>query len=182
MSFDLTALDIFYLILLGVGVVYAIIALFAGMDFDLPFDIPGFDVPGDVSIASVSPISIASFITAFGAIGIIATRGMGLPGMTSVIWAVVGSLAIAGLAHVVFFYVFVAPQASSAVKQSDLIGITAEVTAPIPATSVGEITYVAMGSRQTSSARSANGESIPRGTTVVVESITGTVLNVRPKT
>lgn len=181
MLFDLAALDIFYLILLGVGVVYAIFSLLAGMDFDLPFDLPGLDAPGEVSLASISPISIAAFITAFGAIGIIVTRGMGLPAMTSVIGAVVGSLVVALAAHALFFFILIAPQASSAVKQSNLIGITAEVTAPIPATSVGEIAYVAMGSRQTSPARSATGDAIPRGVAVIIESITGTVFNVRPK-
>jgi membrane protein implicated in regulation of membrane protease activity len=181
MPFELSTLDIFYLVLLGIGVVYAVLSLLAGMDFDLPFDIPGLDAPGEIPLASISPISIAAFITAFGAIGIIATRGMGLPAMTSVGVALVGSLLIAAAAHAVFFFIFVAPQASSAVRQGDLIGIIAEVTAPIPATSVGEISYVAMGSRQTSQARSATGEAIPRGSAVVIESITGTVLNVRPK-
>jgi membrane protein implicated in regulation of membrane protease activity len=181
MLFDLAALDIFYLILLAVGVVYALISLLAGMDFDLPFDLPGLDVAHQVEIASISPISVAAFITSFGAIGIIVTRGMGLPAMTSVIAAVVGSLVVAIVAHALFFFLFIAPQASSAVRPGALIGITAEVTAPIPATSVGEIAYVAMGSRQTSPARSATGQAIARGTTVIVESITGTVLNVRPK-
>ncbi len=181
MLFDLSALDIFYLVLLLVGVVYAVFSLLAGMDFDLPFDLPGVEMPGEISIASISPISIASFITAFGAIGIIATRGMGLPAMTSIIWAVIGSILVAIVAHALFFFIFIAPQASSAVKPNALIGITAEVTAPIPATSVGEIAYVAMGSRQTSQARSATGEAIPRGAAVIIESITGTVLNVRPK-
>lgn len=181
MPFDLSALEIFYLILLIVGVLYAIFAFLAGMDFDLPFDLPGMDAVGDAPLASISPISIAAFITAFGAIGIITSRAMGLPPLTSVIAAVVGAILVALGAHAIFFYVFVAPQASSAVKQSDLIGITAEVTAPIPATSVGEITYVAMGSRQSAQARSITGQAIARGSTVVVESITGTVLNVRPK-
>lgn len=181
MPFDLTPLEIFYLILLAVGVLYAVFSLLAGMDFDLPIDIPGLDGIAEGSLASISPISIGAFLTAFGAIGIIATRGLGLSATESVIWAVVGSIIVALGAHFVFFYLFVAPQASSAVKQSDLIGITAEVTAPIPAASVGEITYVAMGSRQSAQARSANGQAIPRGATVVVESITGTVLNVRLK-
>lgn len=181
MPFDLTPLEIFYVILLGLGLLYAVISMLAGMDFDLPFDLPGMDGLADASFASISPISIAAFITAFGAIGIIATRGFGLPAMTSVVAAIVGAILVALGAHAVFYYAFVAQQASSAVKPNDLIGISAEVTAPIPAASVGEVTYVAMGSRQTSQARSASGQAIPRGATVVVESLTGTVLNVRVK-
>lgn len=181
MPFDLTPLEIFYLVLLGLGVLYALISLLAGMDFDLPFDLPGLDGGGDVSLGHISPISIAAFMTAFGAIGIIATRGFDQSAMASVIWAVVGGIVVALGAHAIFYFMFVAPQASSAVKQGDLIGISAEVTAPIPAASVGEVTYVAMGSRQTAQARSTNGQPIPRGATVIVESMTGTVLNVRLK-
>ena len=156
MPFDLTPLEIFYLVLLGLGVLYALFSLITSADFDLPFDLPGLDGAGDASLAHISPISIAAFMTAFGAIGIIATRSFGQTAMMSVVWAVVGGIIVAVGAHAIFYFMFVAPQASSAVKQSDLIGISAEVTAPIPAGSVGEIAYVAMGSRQTSQARSVN--------------------------
>jgi hypothetical protein len=53
------------------------------------------------------------------------------------------------------------------------------VTAPIPGDSVGEIAYVSMGERHTATARSSSGQSIPRGATVVIERITGTVVDVR---
>jgi membrane protein implicated in regulation of membrane protease activity len=154
------------------------------MDIDLPFHLPGGDIDisgGGPEFLSISPISIAAFVTAFGGIGLITARGLGMDPMTSLIVTVVGSILVALLAHALFFLIFIAPQASSHVKPGELIGLTAEVTAPIPADRLGEVTYVAMGSRQTAQARSATGQAIPRGTAVVIDSLTGTVLNVRPK-
>jgi len=192
-------LDCFYFFLLMLGVFYAILVTVAGglhavhlpihVAFShLPIHLPGIadvhvgDVAShDVSILSLSPISIAAFITSFGGIGIIATQGFGAGGGASLVWAVIGSLVVAFISHVAFFYIFIAPQASSAVQTRNVIGVTAEVTAPIPGDSVGEIAYVAMGERHTSTARSHDGHAIARGALVTIEGLAGTVMIVKPK-
>jgi hypothetical protein len=196
---DLGALNCFYFFLLMLGVFYALLTMIAGglhsihiplhVDFShLPIHLPGDvgvsmgDTPThDVSILSLSPISIAAFITSFGGIGIIATQGFRTGELTSLIWAIGGSIAVALVSHLLFFYIFIAPQASSALKPGDVIGITAEVTVPIPGDSVGEISYVAMGERHTATARSQEGHAIPRGSLVTIERILGTVMIVKPK-
>lgn len=198
-GFDSSLLDCFYFFLLMLGVFYALLVTIAGglhsvhlpihVDFShLPIHLPGIsDVSlGDaasheVSILSLSPISIAALITSFGGIGIIATQGFHADGGTSLVWAIVGSIVVALISHFVFFYVFVAPQASSALKTRDVIGVTAEVTAPIPGDSVGEIAYVAMGERHTATARSHDGHAIARGSLVTIEALAGTVMIVKPK-
>lgn len=192
-------LNCFYFFLLMLGVFYALLAMIAGglhsihlpihLDLShLPLHLPGgADLhPGDlgshdVSILSLSPISIAAFVTSFGGIGIIATQGFGASGPISVLWAIFGSILVAVVSHLLFFYLFVAPQASSAVRSSDLIGLTAEVTAPIPGGSVGEIAYVAMGERHTATARSQDGSPIPRGALVTIEGLAGTAISVKRK-
>ncbi len=193
---DFGLLNCFYLFLLMLGVFYALFLLITGglhsihmpsLDIDLGGghipDTAHVDIGGgaghDVSIVSLSPISIAAFVTSFGGIGLIATLGMGWNSMASVIAAVIGSIVVAILSHFAFFYLFIAPQASSALKSSDIIGRAAQVTAPIPGNSVGEIAYVSMGERHTATARSSNGQNIARGATVIIEGITGTVMNVR---
>ena len=193
---DFGLLNCFYLFLLMLGVFYALFLLVSGglHSIHIPsldIDLSGAHVPGtahvdiggaaghDVSIVSLSPISIAAFVTSFGGIGLIATLGMGWNSMASVVAAVVGSIVVAILSHFAFFYLFIAPQASSALKTSDIIGRAAQVTAPIPGNSVGEIAYVSMGERHTATARSSNGQNIARGATVIIEGITGTVMNVR---
>lgn len=199
LGFDPGLLNCFYFFLLMLGVFYALLVMIAGglhsihlpiqADLsNLPIHLPGVtdvhigDVPThDVSILSLSPISIAAFITSFGGIGIIATQGFNASGIVSLLWAIGGSIVVAIISHVLFFYIFIAPQASSALKTSDVIGVTAEVTAPIPGDSVGEIAYVAMGERHTATARSHDGHSIPRGSLVIIEALAGTVMIVKPK-
>lgn len=195
---DLGLLNCFYTFLLLLGVFYALLVMVAGglhsihlpfsADLDhLPMHLPGHvDLGGapshDVSLLSLSPISIAAFVTSFGGIGIIATQGFGANGTASLLWAIGGSFVVALVSHLLFFYIFIAPQASSAVRTGDLIGSSAEVTAPIPSGSVGEIAYVAMGERHTATARSSDDSSISRGSVVTIEGLAGTVMIVKPKT
>lgn len=196
---DIGLLNCFYLFLLMLGVFYALFLMITGglHSIHLPsldVDLQGAHLPGtahvdiggapghDVSLTSLSPISIAAFVTSFGGIGLIATLGLGWSAIASAAAAVVGSIVVAILSHFAFFYLFIAPQASSALKGSDIVGRVAQVTAPIPGNSVGEITYVSMGERHTAIARSSNGQPIARGAAVVIESITGTVVNVHVQT
>lgn len=196
---DANALNCFYFALLLAGVLYAFFLMLAGglhaihlpaLDIDLGgLHIPGLhaghiDIGGaghEVSLLSLSPISISAFVTSFGGIGLIATLGLGLGGLASVFWAAIGSAVIAIISHVLFFYLFIAPQASSALTTSDIVGQVGEVTVPIPASSVGEIAYIAMGERHTATARTADGSALARGALVMIESIAGTVLIVKPK-
>lgn len=200
---DLGSLNCFYFFLLMLGVFYAIAVMVAGglhaihipgVDIDLGhLHLPGLEhalgaphvdigaAGHDVSLLNLSPISIAAFITSFGGIGIITTQAFGVSGLASLAWAALGSLVVALVAHFVFFYAFIAPQASSALRTNDILGQTGEVTVPIAANSIGEVAYVAMGERHTASARSADHSEIPRGTVVQIEAMAGTVLIVKAK-
>ena len=197
-AFDFSSLNCLYFFLLMVGVFYAILVSIAGglHSIHLPgfdIDLSGLHLPGvdhvdlnvggghEVSILSLSPISIAAFITSFGGIGLIATQGFHAEGGASLVWAVIGSIVIAIVSHVLFFYIFIAPQASSAVQTRSLIGATAEVTVAMIGANVGEIAYIAMGERHTSIARSADGADIPRGAEVTIELIAGAVMIVKAK-
>jgi membrane protein implicated in regulation of membrane protease activity len=195
---DISLINCFYFFLLLLGVFYAVMVMIAGglHAIHLPAlhaDLGGLHLPGvahvdvsgaaghDISLISLSPISIAAFVTSFGGIGIIATQGFGADSATSLVWAIGGSIVVAVVSHFIFFYVFIAPQASSALKTSDIVGQNAEVTVPIPANSVGEVAYVAMGERHTATARSADNKEIPRGALVSIEALAGTMLIVRLK-
>jgi membrane protein implicated in regulation of membrane protease activity len=196
-------ISLLYLTLLGIGLIYAVIILIAGAVHDL--HIPGFEVNvgehdfgpvdvhtvpdahmGDVShpsvkIPSLSPITIASFITAFGAFGLISMGLFDVSSRLSLAWAVIGGLIVAAIAHFAFGYFLIAPQGSSEVHLRDLVGTIAEVITPIPADSVGEVAFVAQGGRVTYTAKSLNAVIIARGTTVIIEKVIGGVAVVRPQ-
>ena len=63
---------------------------------------------------------------------------------------------------------------------SEVIGLTAEVTVPIPEAGMGEIAYVCRGARFSSSARSCNGSGIGRHETVRIVRQVGNTLYVEP--
>ncbi len=178
---------VLYIIFLSIGVGYALVALVSGglSHFNLPgidFDHDGvIDLGGEVKIPSLSPIAIASFITAFGGFGLIGLLLFDGSPVGSLGAAVVGGFVIAAAAHLAFTYFLIKPQGSSEVTMKDVIGAVAEVVTPIPMDSVGEIALVAQGGRLTYPAKSATGQPISRNTTVVVERMVGGIAFVRPQ-
>ena len=202
-----STLHCIYFALLGVGVIYALIILITGglHEIDVPgldidvgdIDIGGHHLPeipvhldldhapsfdhGEVGVPSLSPVTIASFVTSFGSFGLIAVYLFNVPDKISLLWASGGGLMVAVIAHFAFGYFLIAPQGSSEVTARDIIGLTAEVITPIPTDGVGQIAFVAQGRRVTFSARSAGGASVPKGTFVLIQSFTGSVAVVRPQ-
>jgi hypothetical protein len=134
-----------------------------------------------VKVPVLSPITIASFITAFGAFGLIGRGLFTTSTRDSLFWATIGGILIAALAYFAFSYLLIRPQGSSEVQLNSLIGTVAEVITPIPADSVGEIAFVAQGGRLTYTAKSGTGAPIARGATVVIDKIVGGVAVVHPQ-
>lgn len=182
--------------LLGIGVIYAVVILIGGglSNLHLPggidFHVDGhdvhlggdIDVGSEVKIPSLSPVTIASFVTAFGAFGLIAQGLFNATPGWSLATAAIGGFVVAIIAHFAFGYFLIAPQGSSEVTMKDIIGAVAEVITPIPSDSVGEVAFVAQGGRMTYPAKSATGKSINRNTTVVIERVVGGIAFVRPQT
>ncbi len=193
---SLAGLNCLYFSCLAIGGTYATIILLTGAihDIHLPhLDLGGAghaDVStahglpvmdnGSVKVPALSPITIASFITAFGAFGIISGQLFAASEPFSLLWATGGGILVAFIAHFAFGYFLIGPQGSSEVRDVDVVGAEAEVIIPIPVDSVGEIALNARGGRITYSAHSATGEPIPRGTPVVVVRLLSNVAWVRP--
>lgn len=194
---DFDALNCIYGALLFVGLGYAIFIVITGglSDIDMPdvdidigqIDLPGdIDIPGadiqiggadlpaggldapDVSVSPLSPITVASFITTFGGIGIICTQFFNCKPEWSLVFATSGGLLVSGLMYVFYSQFLIRSQGSSEIRQADLIGVQAEVTIPIGETSMGQVTYLTKSGRMSSMARSIDGTAIPRGQFVVI--------------
>lgn len=185
-------LDCAYFLSFGVGLIWAIFVVATGGlggDVDMPdVDVPDFDVGdvdafdvGSVDVSPISPITIASFITAFGAIGTVARQLFNVSGPFSLLWATVGGLVLAGIMFLFYSQFLIGSQGSSEVRVGHLIGLTAEVIAPIAEDGVGEIAVVAQGSRITYPARSSQGLAIKRGSLVVIDQMLGAQALVSPK-
>jgi len=135
----------------------------------------GFDDTGLPCISFFSPTVLASFVTAFGAFGLIFTRIEA----TRSVWvsaplATVSGAAIAGVTFWFFNAMFQKTQSSSESKLASVVGMTASVISPIPENGVGEIAYVQASSRYTAPARAEGALAIASGQTVKITRIVGT--------
>jgi membrane protein implicated in regulation of membrane protease activity len=94
--------------------------------------------------------------------------------------AVIGGLAVSGLMYLFYSQFLIRSQGSSEVRQSDVIGLHAEVTVPIGENSPGQVSYQAKSGRMRSMAQSADGQPIPRGQFVRIVRIIGRQVLVAP--
>ncbi len=206
---NLDTLNCIYFALFFVGVGYAIFIVITGglsqidmpdVDIDIPqVDLPGdVDIPGagihiggpdiaaggidapDVSVSPLSPITIASFVTSFGAIGVIAVQFFDVDPRISLLWATGGAVLISGLMFLFYSQVLIRAQGSSEVRQSELIGLEAEVMVPIGESSPGQVSYVTKAGRMSSMARSTDGSAIRRGQFVRIVRVMGPLVLVKP--
>jgi len=135
----------------------------------------GYDHSGVPGVSFFSPTVLSCFVTAFGACGLVLSNIE----VTRSVWisAPISSLAgafIAGLAFLLFNWIFKQTQSSSESRVSTLVGQTASIITPIPTDGVGEIAYVQGGSRYTAPARTEAGTPIAAGKPVRITRIVGT--------
>lgn len=134
----------------------------------------GFDDAGIPGISFFSPTVLATFVTSFGAFGLIFSRIEA----TSSVWAsaplsLVGGAVIATGVLSLFNSLFKKTQSSSESRVASLVGLTATIITPIPETGVGEIAYVQGGTRYTAPARVEKGGPIGAGKAVRITRIVG---------
>lgn len=163
----------------GIGDVLGDLDMDLSADHDLG-DMQLIHAEGAHQATGISTLAIAGFVTAFGTFGLLSTLGLGLSAVLSVFVALVAGLVI-GIAGQVFFLYILSPTISSEVRQARLIGMVAEIVTPIPAHGVGQIAFVAEGSRMTYTARAeAADQGMARGTAVRIERIVGGTAYVSP--
>ncbi len=176
---------IIYAICLALGLVFTIFSAIAGHFFgghDAHVDVgtgghadAGYDHSGVPGISFFSPTVLASFVTAFGACGLILDR---IPA-TRPVWisaplSALAGMLVAGLTFSFFNFMFRKFQGSSESRVATLVGKIASVASSIPQGGVGEISYVQGGSRYTAPARTADGSAVATGKCVRITRIVGT--------
>ncbi len=172
---------IIYAICLVFGLMFMLVSAFLGHLFGGHDSIgagghadAGFDSDGVPGVTFLSPTVLASFITAFGAFGLLYSE---IPATHS-IWlnallAFVSGLVIALLLLWAMNKIFRATESSSEGRVGKLIGQTAAIVSPIPADGVGEISYEQAGARYTAPAREEKGAAVANGKTVKITRVVG---------
>ncbi|MHB9027124.1 MAG: NfeD family protein [Armatimonadota bacterium] len=135
---------------------------------------------GGMVFGPFSPLVIAFFLTCFGGAGVLLTRVFELRALLAIPIAFASAFVLAWLLMTIFNRFLGSLQSSSEVRLHTLIGTEADVTVDIPSTGVGEISYVAMGGRNVSPARSEDQVNIPRFSGVRISRIVGNMFYVRP--
>ncbi len=141
-----------------------------GADVDVGEAMPG--------ISPLSPVTIATFATSFGGVGVILDKAM-LPGWVSVPIAGGSGFVVAAGVFYLFYRVFSMTQSTSSVATRHTVGRQAKVITAIPADGTGEVAYVLGGRRFNAPARAADGEPLPGGTAVVIQRMEAGVCYVR---
>jgi membrane protein implicated in regulation of membrane protease activity len=144
---------------------------FLGGDHEIGGGDGGLD-HGDAGGPSLFSLRImSSFLTAFGVGGVVA-RYYGLSHPAA---AGVGTVAGAVMSTIVYQFarLLYSQQASSDLRMSQLVGLTAEVTVAIPDGGVGQVTLTHGGERSEHIARSGDGTVLPRGASVVITGLGG---------
>jgi hypothetical protein len=153
----------------------------AGDGVDIQHGTDTADSADSTSPSPFNPLVIASAITTFGAVGLISMKGFGLGDLASTIVA----LSFAGAIGAALFFGIVkfmyGSQSNSIFSLNDLIGTEADVLTPVPETGLGEIVFIANGTRYTLGARSLEGDVIRRGETVIIREIAGSIAVVQKK-
>jgi len=134
----------------------------------------GFDHTGMPGISVFSPTVMASFVTAFGGLGIIFSRieATSKPWISAPLSAL-GGVAIAAGVFSLFQKLFSKTQSSSESHVATLVGQGATIISPIPQDGVGEIAYVQAGTRYTAPARAESGVPISAGQLVKITRTVG---------
>lgn len=127
-----------------------------------------------------TPLVIASLLTGMGGSGLFATLTLNLPWFLHILVASLGGWAVAYMIWALFAKVIYPMQGSSEVRVGELWGTVGELTTSIPEGRIGEVRFIAGGSYVSHPARSASGEMLPRGKTVIIEKVENSVAIVRP--
>lgn len=187
---EIGTLNCIYFAMVVAGLIYALGLLFLGQFGDGDHDVDGADFDhdvdsggllGDADLHIFSPIVVATFVTVFGASGLIVTIGFGWDSRLSLVLAAVSGASVSLLVAFVYSKLLTEMHGTTQINEKDMVGRPAQVTTPIPADGLGAIIFEIGGERVTRSARSCDRTPIGRGTTVIVEEIIGGVLLVRPR-
>jgi len=152
-----------YFIIFGIGAGLILLSLLLGGIFDFgDFELDGFSFS-----VFLKPTIISVFMVVMGGIGLIAAPRIE-NGLLVFAISAGGALVVSTLINMLVLIPMRKAQNTSSFHQCDTIGLTAEVSLPIPQNGFGKIRYNVSGSTVTSPAVSEDGNSIPLGEKVKI--------------
>jgi membrane protein implicated in regulation of membrane protease activity len=134
---------------------------------------------GTQHLSVMSPPIMASFLTAFGGMGLLGKLLIGFGSLGSFAFAASTGLVIAVLMYIAVERLLYSMAASSEATVREILGAQAEVLTSVPENGVGEIAYTCKGFRYTAPARSYDGQPVPRGARVRIVKTDGCTMTIK---
>ncbi|MCM8710335.1 NfeD family protein [Clostridium sp. SYSU_GA19001] len=131
------------------------------------------------AVFPLKPITIVSFLTVFGGIGIIGTHSKINPILLFII-AFISALITAFILYRFIVIPLYKAQNTSAFSKNSVVGMKAKVISPILEGSFGTISYVVNGKRYNGPAQHVGKKGIPQGEEVIIYEIKNNVFYVEP--
>ena len=177
-------MEIFFTIIFGLGALYLLLMIFSGLGdaLDINLNFGDTDLSGTDSLGEATGIGlnvIASFMVAFGAIGLSGSLAGWHLGVILVVATSVGYIVARLLSR---FIRFIYAQQSDTIESSQrLVGMMARVTINSPAGKTGEAIIEGDQHITKYAVREVDNLPLSRGDRVQVISLTGRLLNVKKK-
>lgn len=167
-----------YIIVLIAGLVVAGLGL---LGLSRAF-VPGSQAQPDVSTQALRlvPLALGAGAAVFGAAGLILLAGTALPPGETVVWALAAGLLVGFAVEAVLYLRVLRRTAAQPPPVDPDQGLRAQVVITIPGNGIGQISYRSDGRAVSAGAGSATFETIPAGTTVVIDRVIRTIAIVRP--
>lgn len=191
-------MEYFYTTVFLVGVIYTVVSFLMGgllgfahldghidthidmhMDTHIDTHFDGLGVSPTFAVFPLKPITVVSFLTVFGGVGLMGTRYK----LNAVIVFVLAIFIALFVAFILYKFVVIPlykAQNTSAISQDKLIGLRAKVISPILENGFGTIAYVVNGSKYNAPAQHINKMSVPQGEEVMIYEIVKNVFYVQP--
>lgn len=128
---------------------------------------------GPVHFPILSPVTLSMFVATFGGSGILYKKLLLLPLAAHIPLAGITAVLVALFVAWLFYKLFSITQSSSEGVAEEVIGVTAEVTVPIPHLGLGEIAYTLRDRRLTNPAKTLDGKELPAQTPVKIVKLVG---------
>ena len=131
------------------------------------------------AVFPIKPITVVTFLTVFGGIGVIGTK----EGINPIILPILAALAGLIVSFILYRFIVVPlykAQNTSAVTQDKLIGLKAMVISPILAEGFGTIAYEVNGRKCNAPAQHVGKKAVAQGEEVIIYEIKNNVFYVEP--
>jgi len=120
--------------------------------------------------AYLNPMSVAGFLMGFGGLGVVSGM-LHVPLPARLLYATAGGGGLWLVAYLLIVRMFGRAGGTSHHRREELVGLRAQVTAPIDGAKPGMVCYIVAGTRQSLPAITDDEEAIPIGATVRIRKI-----------